>query len=182
MNFIKIFIIIFLLYSSYSYSQTFEKLPDYSLTEKTKVTDKISHPVFIPHIGVGLASGVRLGIWSQINENLTAEISAGYDLANFVSASDKEYRYGLGVSYIFDKDVPVFVNGLFSLGERAEGNLRSPKYYYSLNVGYISLARESVFFFARGGVIFKYYYERAEEKVHYDVTYPNLDVGIGYTF
>lgn len=153
----------------------------------TKITllkkdEKILYPIFIPHIGVGLASGVRLGIWAQINKNLAAEISGGYDVANFISASDEEIRYGAGISYIINKNVPLFINGLFTIGERSKGNLQSPKFYYSLNIGYISLARRDVFFFARGGVIFKYYYNRPADKVEYDRTYFNLDVGVGFPF
>lgn len=175
----KNFLIVIIIFTSlFSYAQD-------SITHKTDLLKndiKVSYPAFIPHIGAGLASGLRLGIWAQINENLAAEISGGYDLANFTSASDEELRYGAGVSYIINKKVPLFINGLFTVGERTKGNLQSPKYYYSLNIGYLSLAGKDVFFFARGGVIFKYYYERTADKVEYDKTYFNLDIGLGYTF
>lgn len=175
----KIFLIsILLITSGFSYAQD-------SITHKTDLLKKdlkVSYPAFIPHVGAGLASGLRLGIWAQINENLAAEVSGGYDLANFTSASDEEVRYGAGISYIIHKKVPLFINGLFTVGERTKGNLKSPKYYYSLNIGYMSLSRKDVFFFARGGVIFKYYYERAADKVQYDKTNFNLDIGVGYTF
>lgn len=153
-----------------------------STRKKVFLTKKNSYPLFSPHIGVGFASGVRVGLMVHATENLSGEISGGYDFANFTSASDEEQRYGIGINYRYSESIPVFVSVLYAQGVRTGGNLRSPKYYYSMNVGYMSLTKNKVFFFSRAGVVLKYYYDRPFDRVQYEGTYLNLDIGIGYTF
>ncbi|MBS1492965.1 MAG: hypothetical protein JST55_05630 [Bacteroidetes bacterium] len=169
--------------NSSSYSQTLLNFNPSLQVSKFISTQKTSYPIFLPHIGIGFASGVRAGLMVQATENFSGEISAGYDLANFTSASDEEKRYGVGVSYRYSEKIPVFISALFAIGDRGEkANLRSPKYYYSLNAGYIWLTKFSMNFFARGGFALRYYYERSTETVHYDTLLPNIDIGFGYSF
>lgn len=154
-----------------------------SIINNTIVSKKNLYPIFLPHLGVGLASGTRLGLWVQATENFSAEVSAGYDLANFTSASDEEKRYGIGISYRYSEKTPVFLSLLYVVGIRGETlNARSPKYYYSLNAGYISLKKSGFNFFARGGIILKYFNERSLDKIEYEKTFFNLDIGFGYSF
>jgi len=165
------------------FSQSLLSYDSVKLSHKFDIQKKTSYPIFLPHIGIGFASGVRAGLMVQATENFSGEISAGYDLANFTSASDPEQRYGLGFSYRYSEKIPVFISALFAIGDRGEKlNARSPKYYYSLNAGYIWLTKYSMNFFVRGGLTLKYYNERSLDKVEYDRTLLNLDIGFGYSF
>lgn len=178
-----LFLLVFLFPIQFLFPQKYVNIRNDLLVVKPQFAKKSSYPVFSPHIGIGLASGVRIGLMVQATEHIAGEISGGYDLANFVTLSDEEKRYGFGVSYRISQEIPVFISAIYALGIRnADANLRSPKYYYSLNVGYARIEKSSVMFFVRGGIILKYYYDRPMDKVEHDRNYFNLDIGIGYSF
>jgi len=182
-RFSVIFCFIIFSTSSSSFSQSLFNYNSGKLFPGTDIQKKSLYPIFLPHIGIGFASGVRAGLMVQATENFSGEISAGYDLANFISFSDEEKRYGVGVSYRYSEKIPVFISALFTIGDRGEkANQRSPKYYYSLNAGYIWLTKHSMSFFIRGGLTLRYYYDRPLEVVRYDMMLPNLDIGFGYSF
>ncbi|HKI79820.1 MAG TPA: hypothetical protein VKA26_14865 [Ignavibacteriaceae bacterium] len=91
-----LFIIIQFSLTSYSQQPFFSNSASIrSMADSTSIDNTFYKlPRFDIHIGAALVNGGKVGIRTQILRNFSIEFFYGYDLANFIGASDGEKRYG----------------------------------------------------------------------------------------
>ncbi len=176
-KFIFVLLIIFLIIDS-SYSKP---CGISILINKNDSAKKTTYPIFLPHGGIGFANGVRYGLLVQVSEHFSGEISRGQYIGNFFVLSDSEKELGFGISYHLSNKVPLFISALFSIGTKREGLTDTPKYYYSINAGYINLIKYNLNFFARGGLGFKQSTIN-KDHIEFESAIFNIDVGLGFAF
>jgi len=133
-------------------------------------------PLFDLYGSASFSSGLRLGPRVQISENFSFETGFGRDVANFISPSDEEYRYSIGINWHKSFDSKLVVNLTYVQLFRPP-NWTSNGYAISLNIGSLSLIDCGFHFFYSGGIWIK----RLRNN---DFTYilPNLEIGVGWRF
>ncbi|CAN5518745.1 hypothetical protein BH10BAC5_BH10BAC5_24400 [soil metagenome] len=164
-----------------SFCQENSQLKNDSLSENLDNLDTVKYPIFFPHFAAGIVSGLRYGLIVQFVKHFSVEFSNGQFLGNFVGLSEIEKQFGFGFSYHLSK-TPLFLSTLIVIGTKIGEALDSPKYSYSINVGYIKLTKYHVQFFFRVGIGLKYTNNKYFNKISFERVLPNLDVGLGFAF
>ena len=57
-------------------------------------------PKFDIYLAAGIAAGGRVGFSYLFVNNFSAEIAFGYDIRNFISLSDLQRRYTIGLNFL----------------------------------------------------------------------------------
>ena len=153
---------------------------DFALKQLNSL-DSTKYPIFFPHVAAGIVSGLRYGLLVQFVKHFSVEISNGQFLGNFIGLSEIEKQFGFGINYHLSK-IPLFISALFVIGTKIGEALDSPKYSYSINVGYISLTKYHVQLFFRAGIGLKYTNNKYFNTISFERVIPNLDVGLGFAF
>jgi len=161
-------------YPQQPYSQNIKQ----NNTDSTLIhNDFYKLPRFDIHIGAALVNGGRIGIRTLILKNFSVEFFYGYNLANFVSASDAENRYGFGMNW--HKDNSNFVLSLLGTKSHFLNSPKKDNYYMSLNIGWISFNGKSFHTFLRAGPALRFSNNTGDNSLSVKFT-PNIDVGISF--
>ena len=137
-----------------------------------------SYPVYDIHIGAGWISGARLGFRIQPSQVISIEASIGYHVANFISLSDPEIKYGIGINLhrFFHPNFTLSLLG--SYGDKF--HLRpNDLYLISLDIGYLSFDHSGLNLFARTGPFIGIKNNYAGKS---SVAGFNFDLGIAWVF
>ena len=134
-------------------------------------------PRFDLHIGAGLVDGGRVGLRVQILKNYSIELFYGNDLANFVSASDVEKRYGFGINWHQNKSN--FVISLLVVISREIYLPVKDNYYISTNIGYMTFKSKGFQTFLRAGPAMRFSRNTGDNSLDISII-PNIDVGISF--
>jgi len=137
-----------------------------------------NYPRFDVHLGAGWVSGGRVGARIQVNEDCSFETSIGYHIENFMSLSDEETKYGIGVNWHNFAHSHLTLSMLAAYGEKIH-LLPNSLYLLSLNIGYLTFKSSGINFFARGGAYIGMKKNWAGTST---VAGPNLDLGFGWVF
>lgn len=156
--------------------QTFS-FANYVLDDSLK--EGISLPKFDIHIAAGLIAGVRTGVRYLFTDNFSTEIAFGFDIRNFISLSDFQRRYSLGLNYNLEGS-----NGAISLlttyveqpGSVHEGIFFSPGF------GFIPIREVGVRTFIRVGIGLEYSKNYLTNTWKFIGVTPNLDIGVSFVF
>jgi len=135
-------------------------------------------PLIDVHLGAGWVSGGRIGTRIHLSEEYSVEASIGKHIANFLSASDEETRYGIGVNWHGFLRPHLTLSALVVYGQKV--HLRpNDIYLMSLNVGYMPWKPSRLNFTARAGM----YVGAKRNFAGWSTLFgPNLDIGIGWLF
>ncbi len=162
-----------------SYSQT-SYSANYSVNNiDTILIKKVSYklPRFDLHLGAGLVDGGRVGIRAQILKNYSLEFFYGNDLANFVSASDVEKRYGLGINW-HHNDSNLVISILIIKSHSVNLGLKD-NFYVSPNIGWMTFKNSGFQTFLRVGPAVRFSRNTGDNSL--DISFvPNIDAGISF--
>lgn len=136
-------------------------------------------PKFDIYIAAGIAAGGRVGFTYLFANNFSAEIAYGYDVRNFISLSDLQRRYSLGLNYHFAES-----NAVISL---LNTYIEQPNSVYeailiSPNFGLVPLRESGLKTFFRIGFYIECIKDFTSGKWKVEDFGPNLDVGVSFNF
>jgi len=148
-------------------------------TTTASVNANSTIPKFDIYLAAGIAAGGRVGFSYLFVNNLSAEIAFGYDIRNFVSLSDLQRRYSLGVNYHFENS-----NAVISL---INTYIEQPNSVYeailiSPNFGLIPLRESGLKTFFRIGFYLEFIKDYGSGKWKSNGIGPNLDAGVSFNF
>jgi hypothetical protein len=172
-------LLITLINSKSSYSQTFysTNCSDNNIDKDLIKKDSYKLPRFDLHIGAGLVDGGRVGIRTKILKNYSLEFFYGNDLANFVSATDVEKRYGLGINW-HRNDSNFVISLLIIKSHKVYLGLKDD-FYVSPNFGWMTFKNIGFQTFFRVGPAVRFSRNTGDNSLDVSIV-PNIDVGISF--
>jgi len=146
-------------------------------------SNRMKKPYFYINIGAGLANGGRIDFIFKFVKFLSAEISYGADIRNFISSSDEESRLTFGVNWHSEKSFPLIISLLTTYAKSSsDSRIEDPRYLISINAGYLNMRKPGLNLIARAGFYIEYYKYSYNNEIKYGGFYPNLELGIGWAF
>jgi hypothetical protein len=121
--------------------------------------------------------GGRLGTRVQILKNYSLEFFYGNDLANFISASDAEKRYGLGINW--HQNDSNFVIILLIVKSHSVNLGLKDNFYVSPNIGWMTFKNSGFQIFYRVGPAVRFSRNTGDNSLDISII-PNIDVGISF--
>lgn len=135
------------------------------------------------NIGAGLVNGGRLDFIFKFSKTLSAEISYGADVRNFIINSDEESRFTLGVNWHSQKSFPLIISLLTTYAKSpSDSRIENPRYLISINGGYLNMKNSGMNAIARLGLYIEYYKYFYPKEIKYGGIHPNLELGVGWIF
>ena len=177
--FMALFIILQFCLTSYSQQPFFSSSASTrSIADSTSIDNTFYKlPRFDIHIGAALVNGGRIGIRAQILRNFSIEFFYGYDLANFVGASDEEKRYGFGINW--HKQNSNFVISFLAVRSQYIYAPLKDNYYISPTIGYLTFKDNGLQTFIRIGPAIRFSKNTGDNSLSVKFN-PNIDVGISF--
>ncbi|MCH7724138.1 MAG: hypothetical protein IIA49_01590 [Bacteroidetes bacterium] len=136
-------------------------------------------PKFDIHIAAGFSAGGRVGFRYLFISNLSIEAAFGYDLRNFIGASEFQRRYSIGFNYHFENS-DAALSFLTTYVEQPNSIYKS--ILFSPTFGLISIRGSRLKTFFRFGIYIEYIKSFPSGKWKVEDFGPNLDVGISFIF
>jgi len=138
----------------------------------------INIPTYGIYVAAGWVGGGRIGGIIQFQEHLSAEISYGYDLRNFFSASDIITKYLTGVNWHWGASSRLVLSFLVTHNIEPSNSVSSSN-QFSFTVGLLTLKNRGLNVFGRAGG----YIEVPENNnIRANSFGVNLDVGLIWVF
>jgi hypothetical protein len=167
-----------LFYLNVIYAQSFRKEISSSIYKIT-YEEKLTLPKVDIHIAAGISPGARIGLRYLFLNNYSFEIAYGNDLLNFITLSDFQRRYSLGVNFHLSKSKAA-LSFLSTYVEQPQSVYKA--LFFSPTFGLIPIRESGFNMFFRFGIHFKFIKNFPSGKWEYEDIGPNLDVGISWIF
>ncbi len=128
------------------------------------------------HIGADVAKGLRIGALVYVSPNWSIEGSYGTDPFIFLTSTDQNERYSLGISWNCSLESRLiigvaYIHSVFPIDKTTKQNL------FSVNVGSFIFNESGIRFFYRGGFGISF---KKNNSGNHTVIFPDIDIGISY--
>ena len=151
-----------------------------SQAESIQDTNKREIPHVSVVVGLGWVSGGKLGALLRLDNHWSAEASYGYDIRNFIGASDIDKRYGFGLNWHSGKPDGMIVSLLGAYRVRPYLATR-PSTFISGNIGLLSMNNLAIGWYLRFGVFVEVGQNDFNNALRVRSYGPNFDVGFNWS-
>lgn len=171
----------YLRFDNHKISYAFDKT---QISKFTKAdSNRMKKLYFYINVGAGLANGGRIDFIFKFVNFLSAEVSYGADVANFISPSDEESRLTFGVNWHSQKSFPLIISLLTTYAKSpSDSRIQNPRYLISINGGYLNMKNSGMNAIVRLGFYVEYCKYSYTKEIRFGGFYPNLELGAGWVF
>lgn len=176
---IKLICLLSLLSISITFGQCLKTNNFSPIVHKDSIKKSVSSSKFDIHLAAGFSPGGRVGFRYLFISNLSAEAAFGYDLRNFIGATEFQRRYSLGFNYHIENSNAALS---FLTTYIEEPNSVYEAILFSPNFGFIPIRDSGLQTFFRFGFYIEYIKSFPSGKWKVEDFGGNVGVGISFNF